>query len=116
MEMHMKIIAPLSAALLGLAALHAGAQATPEVATKPPKARLAAQPAATLTDGEVRKVDKSNGKVTIKHGPITNLDMPPMTMVFRVSQAALLDQLKAGDKIRFAAEKVDGALTITRVE
>ncbi len=112
----MKMLAPLLVALLGVTTLHAGAQTTPEVATKPAQARPAEQTAATFTDGEVRKVDKSAGKVTVKHGPIANLDMPPMTMVFRVSQAALLDQLKAGDKIRFAAEKVDGAITITRVE
>lgn len=72
--------------------------------------------AAPSTEGEVRKVDKAAGKITLKHGPITNLDMPGMTMVFRVSDPALLDRVKAGDKVRFTAEKVDGALTVVRME
>ena len=69
-----------------------------------------------LTDGEVRKIDKSAGKVTIKHGAITNLDMPAMTMVFRVKDPAILDQLKEGEKVKFAADKIDGALTVTQVQ
>ncbi len=69
-----------------------------------------------LTDGEVKKVDKDTGKLTIKHGPITNLGMPAMTMVFRVNDPALLDKVKSGDKIRFAADKVGGVLTVMRVE
>ena len=71
---------------------------------------------AQLADGEVRKVDKETGKVTIKHGPLENLGMPAMTMVFRVSDPAMLDQLKAGEKIRFTAEKAGGAYTVTTVE
>lgn len=69
-----------------------------------------------LTEGEVRKVDKNAKKLTIRHGPITNLDMPAMTMVFQVQDAAILDSVKAGDKIRFNAEKAGGAFTVTRVE
>ncbi len=69
-----------------------------------------------LVDGEVRKVDKDAKKITIKHGPIPNLDMPAMSMVFQVKDAAMLDQVKAGDKIRFAAEKVGGQYTVIRVE
>jgi len=69
-----------------------------------------------LIDGEVKKVDKDTGKLTIKHGPITNLGMPAMTMVFRVNDPALLDKVKSGDKIRFAADKVGGVLTVMRVE
>lgn len=76
----------------------------------------AAAVSAQFADGEVRKVDKETGKVTIKHGPIPNLDMPGMTMVFRVSDPAMLDQLKAGEKIRFTAEKAGGAYTVTKVE
>ena len=70
---------------------------------------------AGYTDGEVRKVDKAAGKVTLKHGPIANLEMPPMTMVFRVKDAAMLEQVKAGDKVRFKAEKIQGAYTVTEV-
>jgi len=71
---------------------------------------------AQLADGEVRKVDKETGKVTIKHGPIPTLDMPGMTMVFRVSDPAMLDLIKAGDKINFVADKINGAYTVTRIE
>ena len=67
---------------------------------------------AQMSTGEVKKVDKSSGKVTIKHGPIDNLGMPAMTMVFRVKDPAMLDRMKAGDKISFVAEKVNGAYTL----
>ena len=69
-----------------------------------------------LTEGEIRKVDKDTKKITVKHGPIQNLDMPAMTMVFQVKDPAMLDQLKAGDKINFAAEKIGGQYTVIRVE
>jgi Cu/Ag efflux protein CusF len=69
-----------------------------------------------MADGEVRKVDKSAGKITIKHGPLPHLGMGAMTMVFRPQDPALLDQLKAGDRIRFRAESINGVLTITKVE
>ena len=69
-----------------------------------------------FADGEVKKVDKSAGKVTIKHGPLPALDMPPMTMVFRVKDPAMLDNMKAGDKIRFKPEKVGGNYTVTEYQ
>ena len=69
-----------------------------------------------LSEGEIKKIDKALGKLTIKHGPLENLDMPAMTMVFRVKEAALLDKIKPGDRIRFLAEKVGGALTVTKLE
>ena len=75
-----------------------------------------AQHHAVFADGEVRRVDKDGKKITIRHGAIANLDMPPMTMVFQVRDAALLDKLKPGDKIRFAADKVDGAYVMTQLE
>jgi Cu/Ag efflux protein CusF len=61
-----------------------------------------------LTDAEVRKVNQATGKITLKHGEIRNLDMPPMTMVFTARDKALLNKVKAGDKVKFAAE-TDGA-------
>lgn len=70
----------------------------------------------SLTDGEVRKVDKDARKITIRHGEIKNLEMPPMTMVFQVSDPAMLDQVKAGDKVRFVAEKPGGTFTVTQIE
>jgi Cu/Ag efflux protein CusF len=69
-----------------------------------------------LADGEIRRVDKEAKKLTIKHGPIPNLDMPPMTMVFQVKDPAMLERVKAGDRIRFSAEKVGGAYTVTSIE
>lgn len=75
-----------------------------------------AAPADGFADGEVRKVDKAAGKVTIKHGPIASIDMPPMTMVFQVKDKALLDKVKQGDAIRFKAEKADGNFTVTELK
>jgi Cu/Ag efflux protein CusF len=69
-----------------------------------------------LADGEVRRIDREARKITLRHGEIKSLDMPPMTMVFRVSDGALLDNLKAGDRVRFAATQVDGTYTVTKIE
>jgi len=69
-----------------------------------------------LTDGEVRKVDKAAGKLTLKHGEIKNLEMPPMTMIFVVKDKALLDRVKAGDKVRFKAAREGGALVVTELQ
>jgi Cu(I)/Ag(I) efflux system periplasmic protein CusF len=67
--------------------------------------RVATPAVAQMSEGEVKKVNKELGKITIKHGPITNLKMPPMTMVFQVKDKAMLDQIKEGDAINFVAEK-----------
>jgi len=69
-----------------------------------------------LTEGIIRKVNKDAGKLTIKHGEIKSLDMPPMTMVFQVKDRAMLDQVKEGDKVRFAVESKGGAMTVTKIE
>lgn len=71
---------------------------------------------AEVSNGEIRKVDKGAGKVTIKHGPLKNLDMPAMTMVFQVKDPTMLDQVKAGDKVNFTADKVNGAYTVIQLE
>jgi Cu/Ag efflux protein CusF len=76
----------------------------------------AQSPAADMTQAEVRKVDKENSKITLKHGEIKNLDMPPMTMVFQVSQPGALDKLKAGDKVRFRASNKGGQLTASDIQ
>ena len=68
-----------------------------------------------MVKGEVVKVDKAAGKVTLKHGPIKKLDMDSMTMVFRVADSAMLDKIKAGDKIEFEADHVNGAITVTKI-
>lgn len=70
-----------------------------------------------VAEGEVRKVDKDAKKLTIRHGPLPQLDMPtPMTMVYQVKDPAILDQVKPGDKIRFVADKIGGQFTVLRVE
>lgn len=98
-------------------AVHAQAPQTPDTA---PISNTAGPetPATTLdmTEGEVRKVDMSAQKITIRHGEIKNLDMPGMTMVFQVKDPALLDKAKAGDKVRFRAEKINGALVVTDIK
>ena len=68
-----------------------------------------------MVKAEVVKVDKLAGKVTLKHDPIKNLDMDAMTMVFRVADPAMLDKVKAGDRIEIEADRVNGAITIVRL-
>ncbi len=83
----------------------------------PPPSATAAAVQADWADGEVRRVDKDAQKLTIRHGPLPSLDMPSaMTMVYRVRDVAMLEQVKAGDKVKFQAEKVSGAFTVTRIE
>ncbi|MDO9278159.1 MAG: copper-binding protein [Polaromonas sp.] len=67
-------------------------------------------------EGEVRKVDKAAGKISIRHGEIKNLDMPPMNMVFQVKDPALLDKVKTGDKVRFTADQINGDYTVMSIE
>ena len=69
-----------------------------------------------MIDAEVRKVDKETSKITLSHGDIKQLDMPPMTMVFGVNDPALLDKVKAGDKVQFSAEGTGGAFTIIEID
>jgi Cu/Ag efflux protein CusF len=80
----------------------------------------AADDAAALTDATVKKIDKAGGNVTLAHGPIANLGMPPMTMMFKVRDAAMLKQVKVGDKVRFRAEESAGpggaAYVVVRIE
>lgn len=64
-------------------------------------------------EGEIRKVDAPAGKLTIRHGPIGNLDMGAMTMIFRVKDPAMLTQVQAGDKVQFTVDRIDGLLTVT---
>ena len=79
-------------------------------------AAFAQAPAADMTEAEIRKVDLSARKVTLRHGPIKRLDMPPMTMVFQVRDVKQIEPLKAGDKVRFRAEQQQGAYVVTEIE
>lgn len=84
-------------------------------------AALAATPMAVAAEtapatGEVRKIDQSAGKITLRHGPIANLEMDAMTMVFRVQDPAMLTGVNVGDKVTFEADRVNGQLTVTKIE
>ncbi|NTX25998.1 copper-binding protein [Burkholderia pyrrocinia] len=70
---------------------------------------------AALTDAEVKKVDAASGKVTLKHGALDNVGMPPMTMAFKAKDAAMLAQVHAGDKVKVRIENVNGTLTIVKL-
>jgi len=76
----------------------------------------AAAAASVMSDGVVRKIDTSTNKITLKHGPIANLDMPGMTMVFRVVSPTLLNKVKVGDAVKFHVEMVNGAMTIMDIQ
>jgi Cu(I)/Ag(I) efflux system periplasmic protein CusF len=69
-----------------------------------------------LSEATVKKVDKAGGTVTLAHGPIANLGMPPMTMTFKAKDKAMLKKVKEGDKVRFRAEETGGAYTVVRIE
>lgn len=104
-----------------LSVLLAATLVTPVVAQQKADVGNTQSPASTaastdLTDGVVRKVNKDTGKMTIRHAEIKNLAMPPMTMVFQVKEPALLDKAKAGDKVRFRAEEIGGALVVIAIE
>jgi len=92
-----------------------GAQSTDHNAHHP-ETKSVAKTTGPMTDGEIRKVDMDAKKITIRHGAIENLGMPPMTMVFQVKDPALLDKAKTGDKVKFTAEKTGGAYTVTQIE
>ncbi len=109
----MKLVpAALAATVLAVAAVPALAQHNHGAHGKP----AASAATAPLSEGEVRKLDLANGKVTLKHGPLANLDMPPMTMSFAVKDRAALETLKVGDKVRFRVEQQGADYVVTRIE
>ena len=105
------LLAATTAALLSTLSIAASAQSDRSTAIV-----LAQAPAADMTEGEVRKVDKDTKKITIKHGDIKNLDMPGMTMLFLVKVPGMLDMVKPGDKVKFRAEKAGGAIVVTEIQ
>jgi uncharacterized cupredoxin-like copper-binding protein/Cu/Ag efflux protein CusF len=90
------------------------AQAQTSATTAP--AATTAVAASDMVDGEVRKIDKENKKLTLKHGEIKSLQMPGMTMVFQVKDPSMLDAVKQGDKVRFKAERAGGAMVVTEIQ
>ena len=105
-------------AVIGASAISFAVLAQSTSAPAPLSEKLMDKPAAAgdMADGEVRKVDKGSKKITIKHGEIKNLDMPGMTMLFQVSDPAMLDRVKAGDKVKFKAEKAATGIVVTEIQ
>jgi len=111
-----KTLILLSAILACTVQAQSSASPAAAAATSGTSNKAATGSTAEMTEAEVRKVDKENNKITLKHGEIKNLEMPPMTMVFQVTDTALLDKVKAGDKVRFKAGKDGGKLVVTEIE
>ena len=112
---------PLAASLLVLGTGSALAQAPAAAAADShsshhPAAAASTAPQAELSEGEITRWDPRTLRVTLKHGEIKNLEMPPMTMVFRVADASVVGDLKPGDKVRFRAEQISGAYHVQRIE
>lgn len=101
--------------VLLVAAAAANAQMSPNMAMPKP-ASAAAAGSTVMTEGVIQSLDKSRGVVTLKHGEITNMAMPAMTMAFNVSDKKMLDKVKTGDKVSFHVENVGNAPTVTRIE
>lgn len=99
----------LLAAVVGVTALSPLARAAQTPA--PSEAQMS-----TLTEGEVRKIDLSANKITIKHGPIVHMDMPGMTMIFAAKDPAMLEKVKVGDKIRFLVTQENGKMVVTEIQ
>jgi Cu(I)/Ag(I) efflux system periplasmic protein CusF len=108
----------LAGATTSHAMSHAGAPMTKDDAKKdmPMPAPSGIAGMGDMAEGEVRKIDLASKKITLKHGEIKSMDMPPMTMVFQVKDAALLEKVKAGDKVRFKAEKSGSAMVVTDIQ
>ena len=120
MKKHLFCI-PLAASLLVLGTEPALAQAPAAAATDShsghhPATAASPAPRAELSEGEITRWDPRTLRLTLKHGEIKNLEMPPMTMVFRVADASVVGDLKPGDKVRFRAEQVSGAYHVQRIE
>lgn len=103
----------LLATAIALSALVSG---TVLAQTSPHQHTLAAPATPDWSDGEIRKIDKEAGKLTIRHGEIKHLDMPPMTMVFVAKDKSMLDKLKAGDKVRFMTIHENGQMIVTDLQ
>ena len=104
------------ALLLATATVAARTGQPDDHASHHPEASSAVGADLAKADGEVRKVDKEAKKLTLRHGPIPNLEMPDMTMVIRVADPKMLDGLVAKQKVRFTADRIEGQLTVTSLE
>lgn len=116
---NLKTLLTLTAFLAGATTAYASTHASAPMIKDDGKKAMpmaASTDTADFAEGEIRKVDAGAKKITIKHGVIKNLDMPGMTMVFQVKDTALLEKVKAGDKVRFKAEKAGGAIVLTDIQ
>ena len=113
---NVKFLIAISALFLstssGFAMSHAGAPMAKESA----KTAAVTSAPEDMADGEVKKINKGNKKITLKHGVIKNLDMPGMTMVFAVKDVAMLNTIKVGDKVKFKAEQSGTAIVVTEIQ
>jgi Cu(I)/Ag(I) efflux system protein CusF len=110
------IMKTLKIAAAALAATLATAIGTTDVLAQSTALAASSATSSAMSEGEVRKIDKEQGKVTLRHGPIQNLGMPGMTMVFKVADPKMLETMKEGDKVRFKADRVNGAITVVAIE
>ena len=113
---NLKTFLTLTAFLVSASTAYASTHASAPMIKEDGKKAMPMAASADMTEGQIRKVDMKTKKVTIKHGTIKNLDMPGMTMVFQVKDAAMLEKVKVGDKVRFMAEKVGGAIVVTDLQ
>jgi Cu(I)/Ag(I) efflux system protein CusF len=111
-----KLLITISTLILGTSTVFAASHAGAPMAKGDAKKAMPMAASADMAEGEVRKVDKENKKITLKHGVIKNLDMPGMTMIFGIKDAAILDNLKAGDKVKFKAEQAGSAIVVTDIQ
>ena len=111
------VLLPVAGALFGpVAHAHAATMAARSMAAASWAPVLAAHHAGEMSEGEVRRIEKRAGKVTLRHGPLAHLDMAAMTMAFQVSDKAMLDQVKVGEKVWFHAEKIGSQFVVTRMQ
>ena len=113
---NLKTLLTLTAFLAGATTAYASTHASAPMIKDEAKKAVPMAASADMAEGEIRKIDMETKKITIKHGAIKNLDMPGMTMVFQVKDPAMLDKVKAGDKVRFKAEKAGGAIVVTDIQ
>lgn len=110
------LVLPASSALAFSSEPHATPKITAAAPAQGSSQLSEVQQAEELIEGEIKKIDKSANKLTIKHGDIKKFDMPGMTMSFRLKEIAMLDNLNVGDKVRFSVEKMAGGFVLTHVE
>ncbi|MGU7838056.1 copper-binding protein [Burkholderia sp. AW33-5] len=107
--------AVFAAGAFAVPALAAGDMSGMDMSGMKMSSGAAAESNAVLTDAEVKKIDLASGKITLKHGALENVGMPPMTMAFKAKDAAMLAEVHAGDKVKVRVENVNGTLTIVKL-